>query len=741
MKRRNLLILLGTASAGGSLLLGSGAYTENEAPRRVSADVVGDGDAYLSLEFTDSVSFDCSADVDVTIRNRTTQALDSLVVDFSTGAGMVDDLSVSTGGTATFDTDENTLTLDSGSVPVGVEVAVTATVAGFTGVDATTLAFGVTAAGDSVSVRTESDREIALDYDCPGSPLSLACPFEDADTGATSAEGESMAVCDNLAFDDGALPDDGSVDVSAPPEAIRERLNAISGIDLGTTEVFGPGLTGVDRMPDDPSALDLDSEALIGETSGDGVAAIPGDVALTDGAAIVGELEVGGTLDLRGSAIAGDVTAAGTDRIVDATVVGSLTDGGGGEELHIGGSSVCGSVDVGGPIERIEGSEIGGRVTAAGDIGSDDDAVRTTVIGGGLSTADGGSVWLEDATVYGDVDADGAIPSLNDTDVGGSVAARRDVGSDGDPVTNAAIDGDLTTTDGDVWVAADTTVQGDVGAGSAIPSLENAEIVGNVRSAGPVGVDGGEAIRDTTVCGSVDAGGRIRRVSNSRVNGSVTAAGDIGGSDGHNAVKNATVGGDLTTTDGGNAWIENSDVGGGVDVAGALPVLENTEVFGPVSAAGDIGTDEDTVKNATIHGPLTAGGDVSVAGATVRGHLEAEGAVRTVGGSTIDGHLEAEGNGDSVIENATINGHVTADGDVSVKGSTVSGDLDATGAVTVEGSTIRGDVDPDGHLMLKNATIEGELSAFETDVTCRGRNAIGGAAETCSTYFSDDEDE
>lgn len=171
MKRRTLLSLLGTASVGGSLLLGSGAVTTEKAPRQVSASVVGDDDAYLTIEFEDTVSVDCEADdIEVTIRNRTPQPLERLTVDFSTGAGMVDDLSARLGGadgTATFETDETTLTLASGTVPVGEYVTATITVAGFSGTDTTALSFGVDAGGGSVSVRTESDRTITLDYDCP----------------------------------------------------------------------------------------------------------------------------------------------------------------------------------------------------------------------------------------------------------------------------------------------------------------------------------------------------------------------------------------------------------------------------------------------------------------------------------------------------------------------------------------------------------------------------------------------
>ena len=49
MKRRQLLLGLGTATAGGSALLGSGAFSMVEAHRDISIEVTGDADAYLRL--------------------------------------------------------------------------------------------------------------------------------------------------------------------------------------------------------------------------------------------------------------------------------------------------------------------------------------------------------------------------------------------------------------------------------------------------------------------------------------------------------------------------------------------------------------------------------------------------------------------------------------------------------------------------------------------------------------------
>ncbi|WP_169051894.1 LamG-like jellyroll fold domain-containing protein [Halorhabdus amylolytica] len=49
MKRRRFILGLGAATAGGSAMLGSGAFTSVEAERSVTIDVVGDADAFLRL--------------------------------------------------------------------------------------------------------------------------------------------------------------------------------------------------------------------------------------------------------------------------------------------------------------------------------------------------------------------------------------------------------------------------------------------------------------------------------------------------------------------------------------------------------------------------------------------------------------------------------------------------------------------------------------------------------------------
>lgn len=83
MKRRRLLLGMCTAAAGGSALLGSGSFSDVASQRTVEVEVVGDDNAYLTLQYSD-ISFECSEEVTVvTITNHTLEEIDNIVVDIS----------------------------------------------------------------------------------------------------------------------------------------------------------------------------------------------------------------------------------------------------------------------------------------------------------------------------------------------------------------------------------------------------------------------------------------------------------------------------------------------------------------------------------------------------------------------------------------------------------------------------------------------------------------------------------
>jgi len=60
MNRRNVLIGLGAVAAGGGAAIGTGAFSQVEASRTVSASTTGDGGAYVSFTNTDGAYVDTS---------------------------------------------------------------------------------------------------------------------------------------------------------------------------------------------------------------------------------------------------------------------------------------------------------------------------------------------------------------------------------------------------------------------------------------------------------------------------------------------------------------------------------------------------------------------------------------------------------------------------------------------------------------------------------------------------------
>ena len=246
-------------------------------------------------------AFNCSLDLPVAIRNRTSQALDVLNVTFSTGVGSLDGLSTNGPGSYDVDTGAGTVSLDSGSLKPGQEVVITATVAGFSGNGTTEFGSGVTTSGESITVTTTSDRTVGLGYDCPTAPgRSLAvCPRSSVQPPDISVP---QSPCEPLEFTQTNLPPKNSVDRSRSPKDVREELSDESGIEI--EDELEDTVTGDDRddplrvlsdelsssrigtMPDSPSSNRTfklggsNPQAPVGRTASSNIAVIPGNVTL-----------------------------------------------------------------------------------------------------------------------------------------------------------------------------------------------------------------------------------------------------------------------------------------------------------------------------------------------------------------------------------------------------------------------------------------------------------------------------
>lgn len=147
MKRRTFLLGISTAAAGGSALLGSGAFSEVSPQRAAEVEVVGDENAYLRLEYPD-LSVECSNTVTlVEITNLSKEELTSFDIKIiSVGGGTVENVQTP------------------GSLTVGESGDVTAEV-DCDGTETATVTFTVEAAGSETSVRAKH-RSNDISCDC-----------------------------------------------------------------------------------------------------------------------------------------------------------------------------------------------------------------------------------------------------------------------------------------------------------------------------------------------------------------------------------------------------------------------------------------------------------------------------------------------------------------------------------------------------------------------------------------------
>ena len=158
MKRRTFVIGAGTATVGSSLLVGSSAFTDIEAQRDFTVEIVGDEDAYLRLVYSD-VTIECEETVTlVEIGNQLKSPINIEAVDLA-------------------DTDDEDIEVDNvqfvdgvDTLDVGDSVEVTVDASCTSPEEVTrTVPFDVQVEGDDVSVLANGmdGREIEITCDCP----------------------------------------------------------------------------------------------------------------------------------------------------------------------------------------------------------------------------------------------------------------------------------------------------------------------------------------------------------------------------------------------------------------------------------------------------------------------------------------------------------------------------------------------------------------------------------------------
>jgi hypothetical protein len=148
MKRRTFVLGMGTAAAGGSVLLGSGAFSGVEPERTVTIETVGDEDAYLRLVYPE-ITVECAVTITlVTITNHSKEPLTNFEVD---------DVSVDGATIENIQTPDTLDVGESGSVTADAECDGTGTA---------TVTFTVEATGSETSVIAKN-RSNDINCNCP----------------------------------------------------------------------------------------------------------------------------------------------------------------------------------------------------------------------------------------------------------------------------------------------------------------------------------------------------------------------------------------------------------------------------------------------------------------------------------------------------------------------------------------------------------------------------------------------
>lgn len=152
MKRRTVLLGIGTAAAGGSLVLGSGSFSDVASQRTVKLAVVGDENAYLTLQYSD-IAFECAETVTLfTVTNHTLDSIDNITVDVTI-----------TGTEITLDN----VTMSEQTLGVGDSATVTADAEANSGTQSTeTVTFDVETTGVDSSIEAV-DRSVDITANCP----------------------------------------------------------------------------------------------------------------------------------------------------------------------------------------------------------------------------------------------------------------------------------------------------------------------------------------------------------------------------------------------------------------------------------------------------------------------------------------------------------------------------------------------------------------------------------------------
>ena len=537
--------------------------------------------------------------------------------------------------------------------------------------------------------------------------------------GAITAAGDSTITA-NGKLKGQSLSVDGST-VNATAVELSGALSAVNGSAVNSNVTGATDATIADSTVGNISMngiLNVTDEATVGNVTG------ATNATITD--STVGDIVMNGILNATNSTV-GDVTGA-TSATLDDADTGSISMAGDNGDITItNGSLVQGNVTNANDV-TINGSKVTGTVQTDGELNATNadiqggltvDSVVTSAnisgssIGSGITSS--GAVTITDkSTISGAVS--GTVVSVTDSTTGDVTATTGDA-----TITDSTV-GAVTSDAGNV-VASGSTIGGDVTALAGKADITGGSVNGDIN-AKEVDTDG------VTITGSVTASGTIDMDAGS-VGGSVATAGkadldsvEITGTVQAGSVEMTGGKADDVTALSGNAKIDGAAVVGDVTAAAGTATI--------IGSVADTVNAKDVVLNNAVTETVTATDSASITGGTVAGDVKADtvtmdgatitqnviaGTSATLTGGSVGADVTVTGdNGIASISGTVVSGNVTADY-VQTKGADIKGEISIGKGASFIGGTVTDDVVVnDGDVLADGTTFEGSVSADDVTI-------------------------
>ena len=768
MKRRTLLGL--GATVGGASILGTNAFSNARADRRVDVEVVGDGNAFLQIE-------PCSDD--------------------SSGSLSPSDFVETDGGTVAIDLTENNDRIPNGDGITKDSLWRIPNAFRITNAGTRSVCVDLGFAGGVPEIKAAGEAEVLTEkrsYE-PGDPAVVFYPATDdsdearivpkepdttdptaihlqpsdsqcigfnirtfgLESDSTTLEGLTLLI--RATTGDECEADENKPSVSGGPGPIESCPVTLDLDDLGPDinrsppSELGPTGISVDVNGGKNKEQEDGNELCIGgncDSGDDGSELVFQEVVnKSEGAAVEIQPEKDQTIKIGDSVRTngGDVRINTEENSGTVKIGGSVRTDGGGVRINTGGSS--GTVKIGGRVDAQanQTGNDGGKITVydAAVNGGDDETPA-------LVTDDQSSITVRGAEIGDQLETDGEIKvnapdnidnyaDVDRTEVAGAIVSAGEEG--GGKITLGKADvGGAVTTDGQADITiVDAEVAGSVesnGGAITVGSSDNdshdpapSNVFGDIASTADGDGDGGDiTIANVNIVGGrvTSSGGKgndssdggsggsiyvnvsdnVTEVPRSKIAGAVTSS---GGDDGNKiSIRKASIGDEVTTKGQKEIVIAGSDIDGSVSTDGSIKINQpdnDDNSGGETRIAGNVRTSGESSIAIDAHDTSNSSTSTSV---------EIDGVIETSGGDiNINGNIDDEDSPGPV----DISGLIDAGGGEI----TINPSDDAVGPVNIGGSVYTeggDDGDSVGDITIRSAAVCGSVTSIGGDEASGG---------------------